>query len=159
MLFLLDEEVRGALIDKRDEHTSSSEVSPAKTVYHAGQRRDFTVKGSFGYAFCGIAYAFRTQRNLKIHLAIGILAVVLGFLLEIDASSWLAIALCIFGVFAAELINTSIESVVDMVSPQWSELAKRAKDCAAGAVCVSAFGSVVIAAIVFIPRLLSLLNL
>ena len=155
MLFLLDEEVRGALIDKRDEHTSSSEVSPAKTVYHAGQRRDFTVKGSFGYAFCGIAYAFRTQRNLKIHLAIGIL----GFLLEIDASSWLAIALCIFGVFAAELINTSIESVVDMVSPQWSELAKRAKDCAAGAVCVSAFGSVVIAAIVFIPRLLSLLNL
>ena len=84
---------------------------------------------------------------------------VLGFLLEIDTPSWLAIALCIFGVFAAELINTSIESVVDMVSPQWSELAKRAKDCAAGAVCVSAFGSVVIAAIVFIPRLLSLLNL
>ena len=127
-----------------------------KTVYHAGQRRDFTVKGSFGYAFAGIAYAFRTQRNFKIHLAIGILVVILGFLLQIDFVSWALIWACIVAMFATELLNTSIESVVDMVSPEWSELAKRAKDCAAGAVCIVAFGSVVIGCIIFIPKLLSM---
>lgn len=139
-----------------DERVDAPACEQDRTVYHAGERRDFTVKGSFGYAFSGIAYAFRTQRNFKIHLAIGVLAVVLGALLSIDAASWLAILICIFAVFAAELINTSIESVVDMVSPQWNELAKHAKDCAAGAVCVVAVGAVCIAAIVFLPRLMAL---
>lgn len=127
-------------------------------LYHAGERRDFTVKNSFGFAFSGIAYAFKTQRNIKIHLAIGILAVILGIVFGVDVTDWIAITICIFCMFALELINTSIESVVDMVSPQWSEPAKRAKDCAAGAVCIAAFGSVVVGCIVFIPKLLALFN-
>lgn len=126
------------------------------SVYHAGQRRDFSVKGSFHYAFEGIAYAFKTQRNFKIHACVGVLAVALGALLRIDAPSWVAVVICIVCMFSAELLNTSIESVVDMVSPEYHELAKRAKDTAAGAVCLMAFGSVIVGCIIFIPRILAL---
>lgn len=136
--------------------TSMDESRCGDEVYHAGERRDFTVRGSFLYAFDGIAYAFKTQRNLKIHLSIGILAIVLGLLLQIDAPSWMAVVICIFSMFSAELLNTAVESVVDMVCPEWKELAKRAKDCAAGAVCIVAFGSVVVGLIVFIPKILAL---
>lgn len=148
---------------KQDAHPSDASSSAgcaddgqARDVYHAGERRDFTVRGSFGYAFAGIAYAFRTQRNFKIHSAIAIIAIILGFVLYIDMPSWVAVAICIFSMFAAELVNTAIESLVDLVSPEWSELAMRTKDCAAGAVCIVAFGSVAVACLVFIPRIVAL---
>lgn len=64
--------------------------------------------------------------------------------------------LCIALVMALELVNTAIESVVDLVSPEWNLLAKRAKDCAAGAVYLAAFASIVVAAIVYLPRLAAL---
>ncbi len=127
-------------------------------VYHAGQMRDFTVRGSFRYAFEGIRYAFKTQRNFKIHAALAVIAILLGFVLQIDGPSWLAVTICIFCMFAAELINTSIESLVDLVSPGWSELAKRTKDCAAGAVSLVAIGSVVVAGIVYIPQIIRLIS-
>ena len=75
---------------------------------------------------------------MKIHLGIAVLAVALGFALRIDGASWAAVILCIAAVFAAECVNTAIESVVDLVSPEYHELARRAKDCGAGAVLVFA---------------------
>ena len=66
--------------------------------------------------------------------------------------------LCIALVMALEIVNTAIESIVDLASPEWHILAKRAKDCAAGAVYLAAFASVVVAAIVFVPRLIAVLG-
>lgn len=117
----------------------------------------FSLRRAFGCAWEGIVYAFRSQRNLKIHLCFAVIAVALGFALRISEAGWLAVAVCIALVMALEVLNTAVESVVDLVSPEWNLLAKRAKDCAAGAVYVAAFGAVAVAAIVFLPRIAALL--
>lgn len=119
--------------------------------------KPFSLREAFSCAWAGIVYAFTSQRNLKIHAFFACLAVVLGIALRIDAASWLAVVLCIALVMALEVLNTAVESVVDLVSPEWNELAKRAKDCAAGAVYLAAFGSLAVAGIVFIPRIIGLL--
>lgn len=116
----------------------------------------YSMARAFENARAGIVYAFKTQRNVKIELCIGILAVALGFLLRIDVASWLAIVVCIGFVFALEIMNTAVESVVDLVSPEYHILAKRAKDCAAGAVYVGAACAVVVEAIVIGARLFAL---
>ena len=116
----------------------------------------FSLARAFSCAGSGFVFALRTQRNMKIHVVIAIVAVVLGLALEIDAASWAAIIVCIAAVFAAECFNTALESVVDLVSPTYHELARRAKDCAAAGVLVFAFAAVVVALVVFVPRLLVL---
>ena len=93
---------------------------------------------------------------MKIHLCFAIAAVILGFVLGISEAGWLAVVVCIALVMTLEIVNTAIESVVDLVSPEWHILAKRAKDCAAGAVYLAAFASIVVACIVFLPRLLAI---
>lgn len=123
-----------------------------------GSRARFSLGRAFSCAWEGIAYTTRTQRNMKIHFVVGAAAVALGIALGIDALSWAAIAICIVLVLAAECLNTALESVVDLVSPDYAELAKHAKDCAAGAVLVCALGAVAVAAAVFLPRLLALLS-
>ncbi|MEE0844843.1 MAG: diacylglycerol kinase family protein [Eggerthellaceae bacterium] len=127
-------------------------------VRHAGDARDacgssFSLLKAFGCAGSGIAYAFVSQRNLKIHLAFAFLAVVLGFALRISEAGWLAVIICIALVMSLEVVNTAIESIVDLVSPEWHILAKRAKDCAAGAVYLAAFASLAVACVVFLPRI------
>lgn len=117
----------------------------------------FPLVRAFKCAWDGIAYAVSTQRNMKIHLAIAAAAVVLGFAFGIDAASWAAVILCIAAVFAAECVNTAIESVVDLVSPEYHDLARRAKDCGAGAVLIFAVVALVVAAVVFGPPAWALL--
>ena len=112
---------------------------------------------SFGFAASGIAQAFREGRNFKVQLCFAVLAVILGFAFAIDTVEWCAIVLCIALVLGGECVNTSIEAVVDIASPEYNELAKRAKDCAAGAVLISSIISVVVAALVFLPRIVQLL--
>lgn len=133
--------------------TSDCPLDSECFVYHAGQKRNFAVRGAFKFAFEGIAYALSSQRNIKVHLVIAALAIILGFVLQIDTAGWLAIVICIFLTLSLELANTAIESLTDLVSDGWNILAKRTKDCAAGAVCISAFGSVVVACIVFGPKI------
>ena len=118
----------------------------------------FSLGRAFSCAGDGLVFAVRTQRNMKIHLAVAAVAVILGVLLRIDVASWIAIVLCIAAVFAAECFNTALESVVDLVSPGYHELARRAKDCAAAAVLVFALAAVAVAALVFVPRLAALLG-
>ena len=129
-------------------------------VRHAGEdrsegKRGFPLARAFSCAWEGIVYAFVSQRNLKIHSAFALVAVILGFVLDISEAGWLAVVLCIALVMALEIANTAIESVVDLVSPEWHILAKRAKDCAAGAVYFAAFASIVVACIVFVPRIVA----
>ncbi len=95
---------------------------------------------SFRYALAGVADAVRGERNFKVMLAAGACAVAAGLILRIDAASWVAVLMMIGLVLCAELLNTALETVVDLVSPDYHPLAKRAKDLAAGAVLVlSAF--------------------
>ncbi|MGL5795437.1 MAG: diacylglycerol kinase family protein [Waterburya sp.] len=109
---------------------------------------------SFKYAWAGVRYAFVTQRNFRIHTMIGILAVSLGFFLEIQAIEMAVIVMTSAIVMVLELINTAIESVVDLtVKQSYHELAKIAKDCAAGAVLVSAIAAVLVAAFILLPPL------
>lgn len=127
-------------------------------VRHSGDKDSFSMTEAFSCAFNGIGHAFNTQRNFKVHTVFAIAAIILGFILQIPQSSWLAVIICIIVVFSLEVLNTSIESIVDMTSPQWHLLAMHAKDCSAGAVLVAAIGSLVVACVVYIPAFLALIS-
>lgn len=116
--------------------------------------RALTLASSFGYAFAGLGYLIGTQRNAKIHITLGLLAVALGFLLGIDRGEWLALVLTITLVIAAEGVNTAVEAAVDLASPDYHPLAKIAKDVAAGTVLLTAITSLVVGMMIFLPRLL-----
>jgi diacylglycerol kinase len=113
---------------------------------------------SFGYAFAGLTYCFRTQRNFRIHLAIGALAMLAAWLLGLSWVEWAVLAVTMSLVLTAEMMNTMIESLVDLVTPEYHPLAKIAKDVAAGVVLLTAIGAVVVGLIIFGPRLLGLLH-
>lgn len=115
---------------------------------------------SFKYAWNGVTYAFKTQRNFRIHTAIGILAVSLGFALNLSFVEIAIIGLTISAVMALELLNTAIESVVDLtVGKSYHELARTAKDCAAGAVLVSSLAALLVAGVLILPALLTFIQL
>ena len=107
---------------------------------------------SFGYAIQGIKMVFISEANMKIHGAIGIVVIICGLYFQISVSEWIACLLCVGLVFSAEMINTAIETVVDLVSPSKHELAGKAKDIAAGAVLICAIISVIIGLLIFIPK-------
>lgn len=112
---------------------------------------------SFRYATVGLRYLFVTQRNARVQASIGGVAVVLGAALRISRIEWALLALLIALVLCLEAINSAIEATVDLVTNDYHPLAKIAKDVAAGAVWLMALTSVVIGAIIFLPRLLALL--
>src|SRR5258708_1143244 len=113
---------------------------------------------AFGYAFSGLWYALRTQRNARVHAVIALLAITMGIALHISAVEFAMIFVAITGVFIAEMFNTVIEICVDLASPEYHPLAKVAKDVAAGAVLLSAMLAVVIGVFVFGPHLWALIR-
>ncbi len=141
-----------ALASERDEVEAMQELS-APVQHSPFIRRAPNRLASFRYAFAGIDHLFRTQRNAQIHVAISIAVVIAGLLFRIERLEWLALILTIMLVLAAEGINTAIEAVVDLASPQRHPLAKIAKDVAAGTVLLSAIGAVIIGMLVFLPRI------
>jgi diacylglycerol kinase (ATP) len=108
---------------------------------------------SFGYALQGIATLFRSQAHAKVHLAATVVVVGLGFLLEVSPGEWVALVLSITLVWVAEGFNTALEFVVDLASPERHALAGKAKDVAAGSVLLASIGTVVVAMLVFVPRI------
>jgi diacylglycerol kinase (ATP) len=110
---------------------------------------------SFKYAWTGISYAFRTQRNFRIHTFIGTLAISLGLFLHLTTVEIAIIGLTIGAVMTMELLNTAIESVVDLtVGQSYHDLARIAKDCAAAAVLISAIVALFVAFILLLPPLM-----
>lgn len=109
---------------------------------------------SIGYAVEGLHFAFIEGRNFKIQIGFASLVLTLGFVLSIEIYEWLALIVIITIVLILELINTAIETVVDMVSLKFHPLAKIAKDVTAGAVLVAATASVVTGMIIFLPKLI-----
>jgi diacylglycerol kinase len=112
----------------------------------------------FGFAFSGLWYAIRSQVNMKVHIALAVMALALGVILHISAVEFALIFVAIAGVMVAEMLNTVIELCVDLASPSYHPLAKIAKDVAAGAVLLSAIMAVIIALFVFGPHLWALIH-
>ena len=113
---------------------------------------------SFGYAFKGLSYATKTQLNFRIHLVAALIAVIMGYALNIAVNEWLWLLLCITLVLVVELLNTALEVLTDLVSPEYNKLAGHVKDVSAGAVVVTALFAIITGGIIFIPKLLLLLN-
>lgn len=109
---------------------------------------------SFKYAWAGISYSFKTQRNFRVHVVVCTLAIALSVILHLSAVEIAIIGITSGLVLALELLNTAIESLVDLTVKQtYHELAKIAKDCAAGAVLVSALVAVLVGAVLLFPPL------
>ena len=108
---------------------------------------------SFLFAGRGLWYALRTQRNMRVHAGLAALAIALGLALGISPVEWALVFVAITGVVITEMINTVVEALVDLASPQYHPLAKVAKDVAAGAVLLNAILAVVIALFVYVPHL------
>jgi diacylglycerol kinase len=105
---------------------------------------------SFVYAIRGIKALFTTEHNAYIHLLATLIAFALGVVLKIDRYEWLWLTMAIVLVFTAELVNTAIEQLCDVVQPDYSEKIKTIKDLAAAATLVCAIGAVVIGCLIFI---------
>ena len=114
---------------------------------------------SFGYAWMGLRHSFRTQRNFRIHIAAAILATIAGFVLGISLVEWAILTVLFVMVLAAEMVNTMVEALVDMVTQEYHPLAKVAKDVAAGIVLLTAVGAVVVGLLIFGPRVLAAFGL
>jgi diacylglycerol kinase (ATP) len=113
-----------------------------------------SLASSFYFAWQGVRYAFLTQRNFRIDLVVAVVAITLCFWLQVSRVELIVVCLTIALVLALELLNTALEAVVDLtVGKTYHELAKIAKDCAAGSVLIGAIASLVVASILFVPRL------
>ena len=108
---------------------------------------------SLAFALAGLNHTFRSQRNLRIHIAIAVAVVIAAFVLRISRTEWAVVVTLISLVIGLELLNTAIEALVDLTSPVPHPLAKVAKDTAAGAILVAAVGSAIVGLIIFLPRL------
>ena len=114
---------------------------------------------SFSWAFAGVWSMLRRQRNAQIHSLITIVVLVFALVLHVSAGEWVSLVLAIALVLALEALNTALEAVVDLVSPQFHPLAKQAKDTAAGAVLIGAIGAAIAGCIIFLPKLWALLRM
>lgn len=111
---------------------------------------------SFEFAFDGFKEAFTKGRNFRIQIGFLAIACVAGAIFGIDGAEWLDIFIIASLVLILELINTSLESITDIVSPEIHPKAKIAKDVAAAAVLIASFFSVIIGLFIFLPKFLNL---
>ena len=109
---------------------------------------------SFKYAFSGISYVLKNSRNFKIQLIFAVTSLMIGFLLQISQSNYVILIATIMSVLILEILNTCIESIVDLVvKKEFSSLAKISKDTSAGAVLLASINSVIIAVYIFVPKI------
>jgi len=114
---------------------------------------------SFGYAFNGIALAIKTQLNFRIHIVAMLLVMSAGYIFHISTDEWKWITLCITLVLTSELMNTALETLTDLISPERNTKAGMVKDLAAAGVVITAIFSLAVALVIFLPKILALLGL
>ena len=112
------------------------------------------LRDSFSYAISGLLEMCKRERNLRIQLFILAGAVAAGFIMHISTLEWVAVILCGTGVVSAEMLNTSLEALADLVSPGYNHKIRFLKDAAAGAVLVMSIGAVAVGLLIFLPKLL-----
>ena len=110
---------------------------------------------SFSFAINGVFEFFRKERNAKIHLVAAVLVIVAGFYFRVNNIEWILIVIMIVSVFVAEMVNSSIESLCNHLHPGRHEKIKLVKDLSAGAVLIASIAAVIVAAIIFLPKILS----
>ncbi|MDE6480615.1 MAG: diacylglycerol kinase family protein [Muribaculaceae bacterium] len=113
---------------------------------------------SFGYAFNGIATLLRDEHNSRIHLFAMACVIVLGLLLGISPTEWCIVALCCGGVLMAEAMNSAVEAIADLVSPDFHPLIKKAKDVGAAGVLMMAIAAAAAGLIIFLPKIIALFS-
>lgn len=121
-------------------------------------RKGFSLASAFRCALQGILDTSH-ERNFHIELCFMVLCIILGFAFGISVTEWLVVVVCFGMVLGGECINSSVEAVVDLASPEFHELARKAKDAAAGGVLLFSVASFVVGVIIFVPRILGMLNL
>lgn len=107
---------------------------------------------SFGHSVRGIWVAMRGEFHMQVHAVATVVVIGLGFYYQLARLEWALVALAVAGVWAAELFNTALEALTDLVSPGFHPLAGKAKDVAAGAVLLAALGAVAVGLLVFGPK-------
>lgn len=112
---------------------------------------------SLKYAAGGVIYCIKTQRNMKIHLAVAIIVITAGLLLHISRLEFIMVIMAISMVFICEIINTAVEKAVDTTTQEYNPIAKISKDAAAGAVLVAAANSVIMGVLVFSKYIMAIL--
>lgn len=112
---------------------------------------------SFGYAFKGIWQVVRHENNMHIHVFATVAVVAMACYLPLSTTEWLFVTLAITLVWSAELFNTAIEILTDLVSPDFNEKAGKVKDIAAGGVLIVAMGTAIIGLVIFLPKVWTLL--
>lgn len=130
-------------------------VLPSAKMKVKPKSQRFSLK-SFVYAFKGLKHLFVSQPNAQFHLIAASVVVGAGFYFSINSLEWVALFICIGGVITAEAFNTAIEELVDLVHPDWNDKAGLVKDLAAGAVLFFSLISIIIAMLIFLPKVLSL---
>ena len=123
-------------------------------------REPFTMKkrlNSFRYAFAGLRNLLAYEHNARIHLLAALLATILGIALQIEPWEWAILAMAIFGVFVAELFNSAIERLADVVSSGYHEEIRKVKDYCAAAVLLASILAVIAGIIIFLPELIRVL--
>ena len=111
---------------------------------------------SFGHAFRGVGAALRSELHLQFHAVASVVVLGLGLYFGLNATEWALLALAVAGVWAAELFNTAIETLTNLVSPDYHPLAGKTKDVAAGAVLLAALGALAVGILVFGPKIWAL---
>ena len=111
---------------------------------------------SFKYAFLGVATLFRETPNAVIHLILAISAILMGFMFSISTAEWLAVTVVIGLVLALEAVNTSIETLADLVSKERNATIKKVKDLAAAGVLLAAVAALAVGVLVFLPKIIEL---
>ena len=147
------------MVPKTPSESESEVWGRSKTLIRPNKRSSWKIAKdlptSFLYAAKGIGYAFSTQRNFRIHVGFALGAFGLSFFLGLNKSDLAIMALTATSVLVVELLNTAIESVVDLaIGKRFHPLAQIAKDCSAGAVLLASISSVLIAVLLLFPPLL-----
>ncbi len=114
---------------------------------------------SFRDAWEGISYSLKTQRNMRIHVTMATVALLIAWLLDVSRWEWLVLLFAIFLVMVAELLNTAVERTVDLFMSTYHPLAKIAKNVAAGAVLLTALNAIIVGVIIFYEKVIRLLEI
>ncbi len=125
------------------------------------KKEKFSIKKrarSFVYAFSGIATLLRDEHNSRIHMFAMACVIVFGFILDISSIEWCIVALCCGGVLMAEAMNSAVEAIADLVSPEFHPLIKKAKDVGAAGVLMMAIAAAAAGLIIFFPKVVEWLG-
>ena len=130
-----------------------------KSSKNISEKKRFSIVAravSFKHAIRGMGVIFKTQHNAWVHVFVGIIVLVLGFVYSLNEAEWGLIVLSMAAVLAAEGFNTALEIDIDLTSPNYHPYARDTKDVAAGAVLLTVIGAVIVGLLIFVPKILML---